>query len=188
MELFTKTFSCTTFYGGKTLVFGPILPFQLFVGPISTKSWAQLFVEPAVNKKLKVGRAGGWRAAVERAEWQSDRFRCKFLSDLFICLFWNIWYCRSYVFRKYEADFPIWSTVQVWDSIFLGISFLNLNRSTWFFFSYFPYQNFFWLHIFNQTFVRSEDLGYSVVLLPRAASTLLDLHSTLEKRLRSQIN
>ena len=87
MELFTKTFSCTTFYGGKTLVFGPILPFQLFVGPISTKSWAQLFVEPAVNKKLKVGRAGGWRAAVERVEWQSDRFRWKFLSDLFICLF-----------------------------------------------------------------------------------------------------
>ena len=61
MELFTKTFSCTTFYGGKTLVFGPILPFQLFVGPISTKSWAQLFVEPAVNKKLKVG--GGGRMA-----------------------------------------------------------------------------------------------------------------------------
>ena len=66
MELFTKTFSCTTFYGGKTLVFGPILPFQLFVGPISTKSWAQLFVEPAVNKKLKVG--GGERMA--RSSWK----------------------------------------------------------------------------------------------------------------------
>ena len=85
-----------------------------------------------------MGRIGEGRCSSGRVEWESDRFQRKFLSDILVCLFWNIFYCRSEIFWKYKADMPLYQTVQVWGRIFLGISRRILNRSTWCFFSYFP--------------------------------------------------
>ena len=42
-----------------------------------------------------------------RIPWEVDRFQCKFFSHLFVCILLNSSYCRSDVFRKYEADVPM---------------------------------------------------------------------------------
>ena len=47
-----------------------------------------------------------------RIPWEVDRFQCKFFSHLFVCILLNSSYCRSDVFRKYEADVPILSAVK----------------------------------------------------------------------------
>ena len=54
-----------------------------------------------------MGRIGEGRCSSGRVEWESDRFQRKFLSDILVCLFWNIFYCRSEVFWKYKADMPL---------------------------------------------------------------------------------
>ena len=54
-------------------------------------------------------RIGGGKDKVSkwRIPWEVDRFQCRFFSHLFVCILLNSSYCRSDVFRKYEADVPM---------------------------------------------------------------------------------